>query len=175
MLSSTDYLVSENCSVVSDSLWLPPLPPIMDCSLPGSYVHGILQARILEWVAFLFSSGSSLPMEWTLGSHIVGRFFIVWATRECLCPSVCMLESNSPSDGIWTLLDHVGGTLRNGTSALIKRDSRELPYSFYHEVTLRRQLSVNQEVGSHQTLNLLATGSWTPQPPGRWEIHFCCL
>ena len=54
----------------------------MDCSLPGSSVHGILQARILEWVAMLFSTGSSQPRDQTQVSCIAGRFFIVWATRE---------------------------------------------------------------------------------------------
>ena len=37
----------------------------MDCSPPGSSVHGILQARILEWVAIAFSRGSSWPRDWT--------------------------------------------------------------------------------------------------------------
>ena len=54
----------------------------MDCSLPGSSVHGIFQARILEWVAISFSRGSSWPRDWTRVSHIVGRHFTVWATRE---------------------------------------------------------------------------------------------
>ena len=49
----------------------------MDCT-----VHGILQARILEWVAFSFSRGSSQPRDWTQFSHIAGRFFTSWATRE---------------------------------------------------------------------------------------------
>ena len=48
----------------------------------GSSVHRILQARILEWVAILFSRGSSQPRHWTWVSHIAGRFFTVWATRE---------------------------------------------------------------------------------------------
>ena len=63
-------------SVVSDSLWL------CDCSLPGSFVHGILQARILEWVAIPFSRGSSRPRDPTQVSCIAGRFFTIWATRE---------------------------------------------------------------------------------------------
>ena len=43
---------------------------------PGEWiVHGILQARILEWVAFPFSRGSSQPRDWTQASHIEGRFF----------------------------------------------------------------------------------------------------
>ena len=47
----------------------------MGCSLPGSSVCWILQARILEWVAIPFSRGSSQPRDWTQVSHIAGRFF----------------------------------------------------------------------------------------------------
>ena len=54
----------------------------MDCSLPGSSIHGIFQARALEWVAISFSRRSSQPRDWTQVSHIVGRRFTVWATRE---------------------------------------------------------------------------------------------
>ena len=50
---------------------------------PMNYtVYGILQARILEWVAFPFSSGSSQPRDQTQVSHIAGGFFTSWATRE---------------------------------------------------------------------------------------------
>ena len=45
-------------------------------------VHGILQARILEWVAIPFSRGSSQPKDQTQVSHIAGGFFTRWATRE---------------------------------------------------------------------------------------------
>ena len=54
----------------------------MDCSPPGSSVHEILQARILEWVAIPFSRGSSQPRDQTWVSCIVGRFITIWATRE---------------------------------------------------------------------------------------------
>ena len=54
----------------------------MDCSLSGSSVHGIFQARVLEWVATSFSRGSSWPRDQTLVSHIVGGCFTIWATRE---------------------------------------------------------------------------------------------
>ena len=63
----------------------PTLCDPMDCSPPGSSVHGILQARILEWVAIPFSRGSSQPRDWTQPSLIAGRFFTIWATREALC------------------------------------------------------------------------------------------
>ena len=56
----------------------------MDCSLPSSSVHGIFQARILEWVAISFSRRSSQPRNWTQVSHIVGRCFTVWATRASI-------------------------------------------------------------------------------------------
>ena len=56
----------------------------MDCSLPGSSVHEILQARILEWVTVPFSRGSFQARDQTQVSHIAGRFFTVWATREAL-------------------------------------------------------------------------------------------
>ena len=52
------------------------------CSPPGSSVHGISQARILEWVAIPFSRGSSQPRTWTWVSYTAGRFFTFWATRE---------------------------------------------------------------------------------------------
>ena len=79
-------------SVVSNSLW-----PV-DCSPPGSSVRGILQARILDWVAIPFSRGSSPPRSRTQVSHIVGRFFTVWATREnpfkCVMNVKFLLEVN---------------------------------------------------------------------------------
>ena len=55
-----------------------------DCSLPGSSVHGIFQARVLEWAAISFSRWSSQLRDWTLVSHIAGRCFNLWATREAL-------------------------------------------------------------------------------------------
>ena len=51
-------------------------------SLPGSSVHGIFQARILEWVAISFSRRSSWPRDFTQVSCVVGRCFTVWVTRE---------------------------------------------------------------------------------------------
>ena len=58
------------CSVMSNSLQ------------PHGLHYEILQASILEWVAFPFSKRSSQPRDWTQVSHIAGGFFINWATRE---------------------------------------------------------------------------------------------
>ena len=59
-------------SVVSNSL-----RPHGRCSLPGSSVHGIFQAIVLEWIAISFSSGSSRPRDGTQVSRIVDRRFTV--------------------------------------------------------------------------------------------------
>ena len=66
----------------------------MGCSHPGSSVHGILQARILEWVAISFSRGSFQPRDWTQVSWIAGRFFDIWATREALANNKDSIKSS---------------------------------------------------------------------------------
>ena len=63
-----------------DQLCLTLCDPV-DCSPPGSFIHGILHARILEWVAISFSRGSSQPRDWAQVSCIAGRCFNLWATR----------------------------------------------------------------------------------------------
>ena len=68
LLLHYEVKVTQSCPTV----WDP-----MDCT-----VHGILQARILEWVAFPFSRGSSQPRDRTQVSCIAGGFFTSWATRE---------------------------------------------------------------------------------------------
>ena len=107
-----EYTESESESeVVSHSLWP------MDCSLPGSSIHGIFQARILEWVAIPFSRRSSWPRDWTWVSHTVGRRFTVWATRKY------KKDLNDPNnqDGVITYLEpnilecEVKEALGNGT------------------------------------------------------------
>ena len=70
--------------------------------IPSTYiVHGILQARILEWVAFPFFRGSSQPRDQTQVSHISGRFFTSWATgkahwlsgKKVICHEFCFLHA----------------------------------------------------------------------------------
>ena len=58
----------------------------MSCSPPGFSVHGISQARILEWVAISSSRGSSGPRDWTSVSCIAGRLLYHWATGEAPKP-----------------------------------------------------------------------------------------
>ena len=77
------YLKVKSESVVTQSC--PTLCDPVDCSLPGSSIHGIFQARILEWVAISFSKGSSRPRDQTRASRIAGRLLTIWASRESLC------------------------------------------------------------------------------------------
>ena len=78
-------LVAQSC---------PPFCDPMDYSSPGSSVHGIVPARIQEWVAIPFSRGSSRPRDWTLVSCMADRFFIIWVTREA--PSAPLMSSLFP-------------------------------------------------------------------------------
>ena len=71
--TSSEYV---SHSVVSDSLQRDGWDP------PGSSVYGTLQTRILEWVAIPFSRGSSQPRDRIWISHIAGRLFTIWVTRE---------------------------------------------------------------------------------------------
>ena len=78
-LKTQEELIADVLAAQSSlTLWDP-----MDDSPPGS-AHGILQARILEWVAILFSSGCSWLRNQTQVSCIAGRFFTIWTTTEAL-------------------------------------------------------------------------------------------
>ena len=63
----------------------------VDYRPPSPSVHGISQARILEWVAISFTRGSSWPRNWTQVSCIAGRFITIWATREYLLAIIILL------------------------------------------------------------------------------------
>ena len=72
-LLKVKVLVAQSCLTLCDPI---------DCSPPGSSVHGTLQTRIPEWVSISFSRGLSWPRDRTWVSCIAGRFFTVWDTRE---------------------------------------------------------------------------------------------
>ena len=80
-------LVTQPCLTLCDS---------MDCHLPGSSVHGISQAWILDWVAISSSRGSSWLRDWTRVSCIAGRFFSIWAIREASPICLSLVQPNQP-------------------------------------------------------------------------------
>ena len=72
---SVEVLVAQSC---------PTLCNPMDCSPAGSSVNGLLQARILEWIAIPVSRRTSQPRDRTQVSRVAGGFFTLWATKEAL-------------------------------------------------------------------------------------------
>ena len=84
-------LVTQSCPTLCDP---------MDCSPPGSSVHRILRARILEWVAISFSRGSFWLRDQTWISCIVGKHFTVWATSKVNFRSD-QINRSVMSDSLW--------------------------------------------------------------------------
>ena len=74
-----ESLVFTRCVHAKSLQSCPTLCDPMDCRLPGSFVHGVFQARILEWVAISFSRGTSWPRVWTCISCVsyIGRWFFI--------------------------------------------------------------------------------------------------
>jgi len=108
----------------------------MDCSVPDSSIHGILQARILKWVTIHFSRGSSQPRDWTQLSLIAGRFFTVWATREA--PKM-----------VQTLTECLQHFL---SFYYMNQQSHTWPF-----ITEIWKLTLTQYIGKYQYMNVLAT------------------
>ena len=133
------WLFTWNCHNIVNRLCMraqslqscPTLCDPVDCSPPGSSIHGILQARILEWIAFSFSKGSSQPGDWTLVSCIsciADGFFTTEPPRKLpnwLCPNI-KCKSSFKKVYIWnseihfTLEDIILGSLAS-IPILLKR------------------------------------------------------
>ena len=92
-------LITQSCVLVAQLC--PTLCHPMDCSPPGSSVHGIFQARILEWVVISFSKGSSWPMDRTHVSCIGRQILHHWTTWEALC----LAQFSSVAQSYLTLCD----------------------------------------------------------------------
>ena len=118
------------CVKVAQSC-LTPCDP-MDCSLPGSSVPGILQARILEEIAILFSRGSSWPKNWTRVSCIAGRFFTVWTTRKAGTNYILSLFTGNscPSHQAW---------LRSNTNSIITDYNISALSWYFKKVNYKKQ------------------------------------
>ena len=99
--------VAQSCPTLCDP---------MDCNLLGFSIHGILQARILEWIAISFSKGSSRPRDWTQVSHIGGRRFNLWATDKCLTVRREVLKKSDTEVNLKEL-----PMAKDGTMGTIKR------------------------------------------------------
>ena len=114
-------LVSQLCLTLCDP---------MDCSPQGSSVHGIFQARILEWVAIPLSRGSSRPSDWTLVCSIAGRFLTIWAT---MVPCIHLALQSSR----WVQGLAFCPQISNGSEELIFQSAQLLTYYWHRASTLK--------------------------------------
>ena len=86
MPGQSESEVAQSCSTLCDP---------MDCSLPGSSVHGIFQAIVLEWITISLSRGSSQPRVEPRSPTLLDRCCTIWATRDTnLVLLLCVLASN---------------------------------------------------------------------------------
>ena len=158
-------LVTQLCPTLCDP---------MDGSPPGSFVHGILQARMLEWVVTSFSRGSSQPRDRTQVSRIAGRFFTIWTTRkrvfvyysrwQCY---VLVPEIHRPQ---WNRVIELGPT--------VTRDGSQNPHDEVQMVSQSEWLKgmpyghVGQSLGLRSALTLNLLCMW---PSPRKGFYSCCI
>ena len=126
--------VSEVKSVTC--VWLFATP--MDYSLPCSSIRGILQARMLEWVAISFSRRSSQHSDRTSVSRIAGRRFTICATRGALGWGVGKKTAPWNHSKVWSLQNDNGTSF---TSKVTQRVSKVLGITYYLHCAWRSQSS----------------------------------
>ena len=135
------------------TLWDP-----MDCSLPGSSVHGIFQAIVLEWIAISFSRGSSQPRDRTRVFCTVDRCLTIWATRGALNGLGFTSISLSLCTELWSLFYLFPFNL----------------HSFVNRKLYRKILSAESIVKTSEILLDLNSGASNYLSPVSWaEVAIC--
>ena len=147
-------------SVVSDSL--------RPHGLTRSSIHGIFQARVLEWAAISFSRGSSWPRDWTGDSHIVGRHITIWATQEVWTISQMSDQNSFPHSSLeW--ICQLSFTHRGSQEVSPLATNQEywsgLPFPPPEDLP---------DPGIEPTSSALKADSLFTEPPGKPKQAFCC-
>ena len=137
------------CCSVSQSC--PTLCEPMDCSPAGSSVHGILQTRILEWVAIPFSRGSSWPRDRIPVSCIAGRFFTIWAIMKL------KFSKNNGASLVAQRLKHLPAMRENWVQSLGWEDPLEKEMAT-HSSILAWRIPWTEEPGGLQSTGLQRVG-----------------
>ena len=170
-------------------VWVAQLCPTlcdpMDSSPPGSSVHGIVQARILEWAAIPFSRGSSWPRDWTWVSHIAGRFFI-WDSLRFL-----ISDSLSEPLGKPKILEQVTifssrGSSQSRDPTCVSCISLPLSYSECAKVTAQIENHYTKKIITKTRVKRLEKNTWVsyiwkkevclePSIVALIELHVFCL
>ena len=141
MLHCCSYcLVTKSC---------PTLYNPMDCSPPDSFVHGIFQARILEWVAISFSREPSWPRDWPHISHFAGKFFPTELPGEAHCINYIKRNAQQQCTALSCSSSDVSRSAL-GTYILWIITST-LPYSF-PLMSLSKDMKAKKKVPGHQAL-----------------------
>ena len=140
----------------------------MDCGPPASSIHGVLQARILEWAAIFLSRGSSWPRNRTQVSSIADRFFTNWATWEAQSAIKKKMKSCHLQQHGWIL------------KVLWKWN--KLEKDIYCKISLIcgiKQMNKKQNKGTNQTHRYREkkSGYWRERGPGRlkWVKGINCM
>ena len=162
----------DNCILCLAIQSCPSLCDPMDCSQPGSSVHGIFQVRILEWAAISSPRGSSWPKGWICVSCIAGRFFYCWEAPLTLF--ACL---GFPGWSAVKKLPAIQETTFNvGDTGSIPRSERypwegngsPLQYSYLGNPMDRGAWQATVHAVARVRLNLAIT----PSPP---FLYWCCL
>ena len=142
----------------------------MDCSLQSFSVHGIFQARLLEWVAISFSRRSSWPRDRTQVSSIAGRCFTIWATREAhdsvttnLEPGILECEVKWALGNITKNKASGGDGIPDERFQILKHDAVKVLYSICQQIWEKKKKKKTVATG-------LQVVSFHPNPKERqWQ------
>ena len=133
----------------------------MDCSLPGSSVHRIFQARVRAWVAIAFSRGSLRPRDQTRVSRTTSRYFPIWATGEALVPSPkCWDPAKSLNSFSATVASPK--TCEQHCRAMWdwERKPGKVPYTHIHEVKRTTNVPPHSSRQTHGGDSCRGLGTW---------------
>ena len=156
----------------------------MKCIPPGFSVHGILQARILEWIAIPFSRGFSWPRDWTLVSCIAGRLVTTWATGTS-CSSIELVQLEVLLLGSQCSLSRTAAILGVGHRGLVmvclssSDRTSTAERKVWHTVCAQKSSSdVHRVVGNTDANNLLTVQDTEMRKLVAileyiWSIYFC--
>ena len=141
-------LIPELCCLVARSY--PTLCEPMDCRPPGSSVHEVSQARVLEWVAVAFSRGSSWSRDQTQVSYLAGRFF----TTES--PGTPIIQESFPEGKNWTRDQKETLYIRGKTKSIL----RDSIYLKYEEIIIQKAYTRKGTIFTKGKKVKLALGSY---------------
>ena len=140
----------------------------MNCTPPGSSVHGTLQARVLEWVAIPFSRGSSQTRDWTLISSITGQFFTV---RQQGSPGRLKVVTNIRLYSPGGITPHFLESQGRGLECQVFEDFQHPGYAlgmkvqtWWLQLKKKKKLIITDHKKVHFGLMILSTFRTLPQP-----------